>query len=80
MCCRVIVSPIPAGLPDLLRLAGFRPSDDAEQAWSKKVQDGLVHVLLDRNNLELSVQPAIAAMSHHAGVRQAASLMFKVAA
>ncbi len=80
MCCRVIVEPVGPDAIDLLLLAGFRPAEGTDRAWVKTLEDGVVRALRDSDTMEFTLQPTIATMEHHAAVRQAGAVMFKVAA
>jgi len=80
MCCRVIVDPLAPGAIDLLLMVGFSLAEGTDRAWTKQLEDGVVRAPRDRDTLELTLQPTIATMEHHAAVRQAGAVMFKVAA
>jgi hypothetical protein len=79
MCCRVVVTPIPAEVLDLLLLAGFHPYDATLRSWTKQLPDGSVRVARNEDSLEFTLLPAISAMDHHEMVQVAAACMFKVA-
>ncbi len=79
MCCRLVLTPVPADVIELLGMAGFQPIGVTLQAWKKELEDGLVWVVRYKQALEFSVQPAIASMNHHERVRVAGAFMFKLA-
>lgn len=79
MCCRVVIEPLAPGAIDLLRLAGFALAEGSDRAWMRQVDNAVVRAICDRDRIDMSLQPAIATMEHHAEMRLAGALMFKVA-